>query len=289
MKYLVLLFSFVFFISCSTQKDKELRIAVNSWIGYTPLFYAKEKAYLKNINIKLIPTVSLGESTDIFSVTKVDMLTATQHEYNALKTNFPTLMPIILIDRSDGGDMILSNKTIKELQNTKKITVLLEIDSINNELIKDFIKKYHIDKSTLSYKNKDQSQIQDTPYTQDNAIIIVTYAPYNLQLLKDGFKEIASTKDMNTLLVIDAVCVTKETFQKNKQTLLKLKKVIDTSIEEIQKDPHAAYELTKKYLGNITYEEFEHSLTMIKWINHPDKKLFHALEKIGYKEGNIIQ
>jgi NitT/TauT family transport system substrate-binding protein len=140
-------------------------------------------------------------------------------------------MPIILIDRSDGGDIILSNKTIKELQNAKEITVLLEIDSINNELIKDFIKKYHINKSTLSYKNKDQSQIQDTPYTKDNAIIIVTYAPYNLHLLKDGFKEIASTKDMNTLLVIDAVCITKKTFIKNKQTILELKKVIDTSIK----------------------------------------------------------
>ncbi len=289
MKYLSILFSLLFFISCTTQKDKELTIAVNSWIGYTPLFYAKEKNYLKNINIKLVPTVSLGESTELFSIAKVDMLTATQHEYNTLSRSFPTLIPVILMDRSNGGDMILSNRSIQELQESQNITVYLEVDSINNEMIQEFTKKYHLNANIMKYINQDQSQIQDITYTKDDAVIIVTYSPYNLKLIKKGFKELASTKDTDTLLVIDAIYMKKETFIENKTTVLKLKKIIDQSILEIQKNPYQAYQLVQSYLINISFEEFENSLKMIKWINIPDDELIHTLEKANYSKDNILR
>jgi len=289
MKYLSILFSLLFFISCTTQKDKELTIVVNSWIGYSPLFYAKEKNYLQEINVKLVPTVSLGESTELFSVAKVDMLTATQHEYNALRKNFPTLIPVILMDRSNGGDMILSNRSIEELQKSQNITVYLEIDSINNEMIQDFTKRHHLNASVMNYINKDQSQIQDIAYTKDDAIIIVTYSPYNLKLLKEGFKELASTKDVNTLLVIDAIYMKKETFLENKTTILKLKKIIDQSILEIQKDPRQAYQLIQSYLVDISFEEFKNSLEMIKWINTPDDELMQILEDANYNKDNILR
>jgi len=261
---------------------------VNAWIGYTPLFYAKEKNYLKDLNIKLVPTVSLGESTELFSVAKADMLTATQHEYNALKTDFPTLVPVILMDRSDGGDMILANRSIQELQKSEKITVFLEIDSINNEMIRAFTKKYHLNANIMEYKNKDQAQIQDVSYTQDHAIIIVTYSPYDLTLLRKGFVEVSSTKDVSTLLVIDALYMKKELLDTQKERITKLKKIIDRSIEEIEKDPYKAYKLTQNYLMNISFEDFQNSLKVIKWINIPDKKLLKTLENADYNKDNIL-
>jgi len=288
MKQILILFFTLFFLSCSSQQEKPLSIAVNAWVGYTPLFYAKEKHYLDDINVKLISTVSLGESMDIFSVKKVDLLTATQHETNVLKKLFPTIIPIILIDRSNGGDMILSNQTIDELTKAEKIDVYLEIDSINSELIKDFITKYKLDPKKMNFINKDQSQIADLPYSK-NPILIVTYTPYNLLLMKKGYREIASTKDINTLLVVDAICTTKETLEKNREQLIALKRIIDKSIEEIRQSPKDAYETTKIYLNNISYQEFQDSMNMIQWINHPSNKLLHKLQEIHYIEENIIQ
>jgi NitT/TauT family transport system substrate-binding protein len=288
LKYLFLFLSILFFTSCSHSEPKKLKIAVNSWIGYTPLFYAKEKGYLQALNIQLLPTVSLGESADIFSVAKVDMLTATQHELISLQKTFPSLDPIILMDRSNGGDMILSNRTIKELQKSKHIDVYLEIDSINSEMIQKFTENYNLNPNIMTYINQDQSQIQNLSFPQKADTLIVTYTPYDTTLESVGFKEIASTKDINSILVIDAICATKELVSKYNTKFKKLKMIIDKSIIEMQKNPQEAHKLTARYLNNLSFKEYQESMKTISWINHPSKELLIELKKINYMEKNLI-
>ena len=106
-KTILIIFTLLFF-GCSSKIDnnKELYLVVNSWIGYTPLFYLREIGTLKKLNIKLIPTISLDQSSNIFEVDKADMIAATQHEYNYLKQATNDILPIILLDQSNGGDMI---------------------------------------------------------------------------------------------------------------------------------------------------------------------------------------
>ena len=288
MKQIFLLIFVLFFVSCSNSEPKKLKIAVNSWIGYTPLFYAQEKGYLEKININLVPTVSLGESADIFGVAKVDMLTATQHELHALEKNFNSIEAIILIDRSNGGDMILSNRTIEQLQKSKKISTYLEIDSINSEMIRAFTKNNKINEEVITYINKDQSQIQELAYTDSEDTIIVTYTPYNNTLESKGYFEVASTKDINNIIVIDSICTTKEFRIANKQTLKQLKAIIDRSIKEINSNPREAHRLTQKYLNDITFEEYKDSMKTIKWINNPTPELLLKLENINYLKESLI-
>jgi len=275
------------FGACSKPNEKELILSTNPWIGYAPLFYAQEKGYLDKLNIRLITSVSLAESANIFLVSKADILTVTQHEYNLLKKEILNITPIILLDRSNGGDMILSNKTRTQLQQSQKIDVYLEVDSINKELIEAFTDLAKLNMNAMRYINKNQAQIQNLKVT-DADTIIVTYSPNNLVLEKRGFAELASTADTNSLLVIDAILTKKETLQLHKERFEELKKVIDLSIEEIQNDPKAAHQLTKKYLHELSYEEFSDSLKTIEWINKPSIDLLEKIEKIGYKKEDLL-
>ena len=276
--------------ACSEQKnEQELTIATNSWIGYTPLFYAKEKGYLTKLHIKLLPNVSLAEASNVYSVGKADMVTTTQHEYYALEKMDHNIVPIILLDRSYGGDMVLSNRTISQLKKAKKIDAYLEIDSINAEILKDFMKYNHLQANKITFIDKDQGKIADLKPNKNKNMLIVTYSPYNIQLETNGFKELASTKNMNQIKVIDALCTNKNIIANNKQRLKKLKAIIDKSIREIQVDPKSSYDLVKPYLNNISFGEYVDSLNLIKWINKPSKKLLHAIEPMGYKQKQLIQ
>jgi NitT/TauT family transport system substrate-binding protein len=286
-KVLFLIIS-ILLISCSKPKEYELKIATNVWIGYAPLFYAKEKGYLDEINIDLITTVSLGESANIFLVSKAQLLTTTQHEYNMLQKEIGSIVPIILMDRSNGGDMILSNKTIDELKKSKQIDAYLEVDSINKEMIKDFTRIHKLDSKHINYINKDQAQIQNIKYDNSKDIIIVTYTPNDITLLEEGFQEVASTRDTDTLLVVDAIATSRSTFQREKKRLKKLKKIIDKSIQEIMADKITAHELTQKYLNNISYKEFVNSIKSIKWINEPSEELLLKIDKMGYKKEDLL-
>jgi len=285
---LLVLFS-ILLNSCSseTKRNKPLTISTNSWIGYAPLFYAQKKGYLKENNIKLLVSVSLAEAANLYSVGKADMLTTTQHEYYALKDEFH-LVPVILLDRSNGGDMVLSNKTIDELQKAEKIKAYLEIDSINAEILKDFLKLYNIPLNKLHMINKDQAQIEDIVPNDNEAILIVTYTPHNITLKKRGFRVVASTKDIDSIMVIDALCTSKSIYNKHLEQLKRVKTIIDRSIEELMQDKKSSYKLVKKYLGDLTYKEYLESLQSIKWINKPSKELLERIAPLGYDRRYIL-
>jgi len=102
--------------SCSSEKQEKLEISTTTWIGYSPLFYAKEKVWLKPLNIKLMHVSSLSENMYLYQAGNADAYVGTQYEYNMLIKKEPSLIPVMLFDRSNGGDVVMSNLSIEELQ-----------------------------------------------------------------------------------------------------------------------------------------------------------------------------
>jgi len=288
--FLLIAFSF---ISCSStaQKDETITISTNQWIGYTPLFYAYEKGYLKELDVKLINSVSLAEAADIYRVGQANMVTTTQHEFNALRDDTHNIVPVILLDRSNGADMVLSNRSLQELKDSKKIYAYLEVDSINREILKDFIKNNNLNENNFVIINKDQEQIQNVNFKKlhNRDLLIVTYTPYDAPLKEQGFKEVASTKNIDSIIVIDALCSTKELRKNKEEQLLRLKKIIDKSIDEITQNPRQAHKITAKYLSNISYAEFTSALKNIKWINKPSDELLEFISKYHYNRETILK
>jgi len=275
----------LFFLGCSSNEHQKIRIATNLWIGNAPLFYAQSTGKLKNLNMQLITSVSLAEASEVFEVGKAELVTTTQHEYFSLKKLGQDVRPIMLIDRSNGADMILSNTTLDKLHDAKTIYAYLESDSINNELLKAFLEKNRLINQNIVFTNIDQLQISNLSNNKDKAMLIVTYSPYNSKLESIGFQELASTKDTNALMVIDSLCVKTSTYKMHKERLQQLKIVIDNAIEEIENNPKKVYKVIGKYLENISYEEFLHSLNAIKWINkNRSRELNEKIEHLGYKE-----
>jgi len=277
------------FTACTQEQNSKIIISTNPWIGYTPLYYAEKKGYLKDINMQLITNVSLAESTALYDVGKVDMITATQHEYYSLRETEHNIVPIILLDRSNGGDMILSNKTIPEIQKAKKIYAYLEIDSINAEVLEDFMHYYKLDKDKIEFINKDQAQMLDLQNNPKHTLLIVSYSPYDITLKKHGFHTVASTKDMRSIIVIDALFTDKKILQTEKKRLRKLKKIIDRSIQEIQADTKGSFIIVKAFLGDIGYNDYLESLKLIKWINNPSEKLLKRIKPMGFDKNILIQ
>jgi len=264
--------------SCTSKEYEKLTVSATTWIGYTPLFYAKEKGWLKPLNIKLLHVSSLSENMYLYQAGNSDAYVGTQYEYNALVKNDSSLMPVILFDRSNGGDVVMRNVSIAELQkSTDAIDAYLEMDSVNGTLLKDFIQKYGLQDKTINYLNCDQAFIA-TLSAKDTkkSTIIVTYVPYDMELEKQGFVNIASTKDNLNLLVVDALFTTQKMFNNHKTQFIELKKLVDKALVELEKNPHEFYETVKPYMLEFSYEEFTHSLTDIIWIN---KKISEELEK----------
>jgi NitT/TauT family transport system substrate-binding protein len=277
--------------ACSINYDKQLKISATTWIGYTPLFYAKAKGWLEPLNIKLVTISSLAENMYLYRAGNSDAFVGTQYEYGILNNEIKSLKPIMMFDKSYGGDLIMSNQSIEMLQRTSfPINTYLELDSVNNILLQDFIAKYNIKDKTINYINKDQSTIKLLKNDTNKPTLIVTYLPYNIVLKKNGFKEIASTKDSLDLIVIDAMFTKLEVFHQHKEQFIELKKLVDKSIQVLKENPKEFYEKIKPYMNKLDYHSFRDSTHDIKWINQDlNNNLKDRLNKSNFPTRDLIK
>lgn len=280
----------IFFISCTSKDERKLKISVTTWIGYSPLFYAQEKGWLEPLNIKLLKVGSLAENAYLYEAGNSDAYVGTQFEYNFINSKINSLIPIILFDKSNGGDMIMGNLSLDEIKKYDDIIdIYLEMDSINSILMEDFIKKSNLSNKQFNYINKDQLYISKLNNLNKPALI-VTYSPYNITLERNGFKELSSTKNNQDLLVVDALFTTKEKFNDNKDKFLQLKKLIDLSIQNLKNNPKEYYDTVKPYLENNSYNEFLTSLDDISWINrNSSQELNQKLNDSNFPTKDILK
>ena len=273
------------------QRYDRLKISATTWIGYTPLFYAKEKGWLDELNIKLTNVVSLSENMYLFKSGNFDAYVGTQYEYELLFKTNKSLTPIFMFDRSFGGDVIMSNRTLQELLDSNEtLEAYLELDSINNTLLRDFITIHGLEKRKIHYKNNDQAYIGSLKAKHmKKPLLIVTYTPYNFHLATNGFKEIASTKEGLDLLVVDALFTSKDSLEKHKEQYIKLSQLIRKAISALRSDPQEFYERVKIYLPETSYEEFLDSLGDIVWLDGTlPEDLKERLEKAKFSTKELL-
>ena len=137
-QFFKLLFSIVFFIllsGCSINKDKSIRLGMNTWPGYEPFILAKELNYLsENVYIS-----RLDSATDVVKSFKsdiIDIACLTLDEAIVLQHNSNDDITIIAtIDFSAGGDAIIANKTIKNMADLKGKKVGVESSALGAFMI----------------------------------------------------------------------------------------------------------------------------------------------------------
>lgn len=286
---LISLISIIFLTSCVNDKKDKLRVVTSNWIGYTPLFYAREKGLLDKLNIQLLSVVSLSESLHTYKSKHADIFLGTQYEYEEAFKRDNQVVPIMLLNKSDGGDVIMSNLTLEEIKKEdKQIDVFLELSSVNSLVFDDFITKHNIKNKNFNYVNKDQSFIAQQKEFK-NPTIVISYNPYNITLEKNGLKTLETTKDNIEILIVDAMFTTNDILIKYKDELKELKKIIDIAIDDLEKDEKAYYDLIKDYLYDTSFEEFQQSLSNIKWINkNIDQNILDSLKEHNFPTKELL-
>ncbi len=260
---LLILFA-ILFTSCESKPERPMVVSTNLWIGYSPLYYAEEKGWLRENNIKLVRTVSLAESMKTFESAASDMLCGTKYEIDKVSQGETEQGNLILLDRSNGGDYVLGNRSIDELKLEKRIDVYLEVESVNAVLLEFFMKKYALKSSQITMI--DSSQVINAKlHMKRNATIIVTYDPYNIALEKQGYKVLGSTKE-DELLVIDAIYAPQKTQQQFTKEIDRLNFLIFESLKALDENPKEYFEKINSYYDYSNFNEFKAALDSIKWI-----------------------
>ncbi len=269
LQFLGVLTSIFIILGCSSVEEKPLVISVDTWIGASPLYYAHAMGWLKEANIQILQADSIDENLNLYETNASDVIAGTQHEYFRLKSNHKDLIPIIVYDRSYGGDVVLSNRTIQQLiQPDAKMRVYVELDTVGEDMLHYFVAEHNLSSEQLDIYNRNQEEIKGVRNHQGNeSLIVVTYNPHDLVLKKQGFKEIASSKS-DRYVVVDAFMASRQIYDQHKEQLQTLTILMDKAVSAYHTNPKLFYTTVKPYLNDPSFEEFEEMLANIRWINN---------------------
>lgn len=272
----------------SDVSQDEIRISSNPWVGFTPFIYAQEKGWLDDTPFHFVWQVDLTENVRLFERGFTQGFTATQYEMLHAQDH-AKLKPVFLIDRSDGADVILSNRTLPELKVIKQpITVYLERGSLQSDIFHAFTRENHLDGVDFELLNAAQKSMTEIQ-PGDAPLILISYAPYASQIMENGFKIIASTHTLTSFNVIDALFVDKDIIAAELDQFLKLKQIYIRAVHALQHDPEAYYETIHGYLEGQTFAQFMQSTREIEWfVQPPGKLILQQLRAQGVETDQLL-
>lgn len=265
---IMMISAFMLLSGCKSEMEKPIEITTNLWVGFSPLIYAKVTGLLDNTNIRLNIVSSLGESAKLFNSGLIDGFTATQAEALAVR-NMSDATPVILIDRSYGADAVVSSLSDQELdkKHNARIDVFYEKGTVNDTLLEYLNRKSFMrhNGNKIILHNYNQDEIWKYDMSGLNSIII-TYDPYVTNFSKKGYHQLINSRD-DGIFIYDALYVKQASAEKYRKNLIVLNTAIKTSIKVLKEHPRQFYNTIKNYLRGQSYEEFMHSISMIKWID----------------------
>jgi len=265
--------------SCSeVEEQPPLVLSTDTWIGASPLYYAHAMGWLEKANIELLQTNSIYDNLEHFRSKAADIVTGTVHEYKLLKAISPDLIPIIIYDRSYGGDVILSNRTVSQIcQSKERVNVYIEKDTVSEEMWHYFTIENNLSTQRYTLYDRNQNEIEQLSASPlSPPAVIVTYNPHDSVLKKQGFMEIASSKN-ESYIIVDAIYVSSRTAAKHSDQMHALKDIVGRAVRAYHHDPKKFYETVKPYLDNLSYQEFIQMVHNIQWME--DKALTPGMLK----------
>ena len=194
----------VFTLTNCTQKTEatqELKITINSWIGWSPLYLAKEKGLLENTNLIITRVEDTGSRKSTMIAGHVDGYASSVDNF-ALDSAVGVPGRIVLcFDESYGGDGIVSKKSIKSISELKGKKIAFQRGFPSHFLLLSILKKAGLSSEDIRQIDMDADKA-GVAFAAGRLDVAVTWEPWLSKAaeMADG-QILVTTKDYPGLIV----------------------------------------------------------------------------------------
>lgn len=264
-------------LGCTPVKEPKVKIAINPWPGYEFLYLAEQKGIFSqvNLNIELIQTSTLSDAQRAYLNGYVDGFTSTLIEVVQVEPLGGKPVKLVLLpDYSNGGDVIISDKTISGVQQLKGKKIGCEVSSLGIYVLQRALMKQNLTIADVTVINIEQANGQ-IALTNGDIDAYVTYPPYSVEALRNPkYHQIFSTKEIPNE-VLDTVAVSAKKVQDIPNFIKKLQQAWQLALTYHQKYPEEANAIMAKR-EQIKVEEFSAVLSDLKVLNSKEQQEIFA-------------
>lgn len=254
-----------------------MRIGTNVWPGYEPLYLADRLGYLDRDKIHLVEFPSANGVIRGLTNYSIDAGALTIDEVlRVVDRNIPVKI-ILIMDISNGGDVILGRRYIEKFSELKGRRVAVEKSALGAYILSRALTVNNMTAQDLQTVNVMISE-QEQAFKNGKVDAVVTFEPVRRTLLSLGANELFSSRQIPGEIV-DVLAVHEDYLKENPYIINQLIGGWYKALEFIKKEPHKAAEHMSHRL-QMSPQEVLDSFTLL---HLPDRSEVKKMMERGTK------
>ena len=268
---LILVLGYYFIKTSKNNESNKLKVTINSWVGFGPLFIADETGIFEenNLNIEIIKLEFAPDRRAALLSNRVQIVGSTLDDLAVTLSQGVDVAAFSCADYSNGGDAIIARKGIESLDTISNFSIAVQPGFVNH-----FFLLYVLKQNGLPIDN-----LKITPMTPDDAgaaflagnlDVAVTWQPH-ISVAQEsdyGCNILASSKDYPEA-ILDLFIAKKEWINNNPNLVVAFRKSWNEALEFMEKNKSKSNLILSKQLG-LSTEDIEAMLLDIRLLNNKE-------------------
>lgn len=252
------------------ESEPLLRVSGITWVGYEPLFLARQLELLPPKRIRLIDSPSNTNSLMQLASGEVEAATLTLDEFILARAGGIPVKVALVFDTSEGADVIMSNPEISSLGQLAGKRVGVEETAAGALMLRKSLEAAQLTPADVTRVPLIGGE-QVAAYRDGRVDAIVSYEPYASRLESLGARRLYDSSAFPELIV-DVLAVHQRALRKQPQALAALLEAHFEALGIIHASPGRAHRLMASRLG-LSVED--------------SRRAFEGIHMIGVSENHL--
>ncbi|WP_293146035.1 ABC transporter substrate-binding protein [Microcoleus sp. bin48.metabat.b7b8b9.023] len=246
----------VILASC-TKAEAPLRVGANVWPGYETLYLARSLGYYDNTPIRLVDYPSGTEEVRAYRNGEIEAAGISIDQALVLAATNPDVKIVVVMDFSNGGDVILGKPEIPSLQGLKSRPVGVESTALGAFIITRALEQKGMSPKDIKIVSLGVSE-HERAFKDGKVDAVVTFGSARTKLLAVGAKQLFDSSQIPGEIV-DVLIVRDDVINKQPKALQALVDGRFRALDYLTKNPKDAAIRIAPRTG-VTPEQFLESL-----------------------------
>lgn len=260
------LLTLMLLFGCTQKPQPPLRVGTNIWPGYEFLYLARDLGYYKNSPIKLIEYTSASEVIRAYLNGVIDAAALTMDEVFLLAEQKENPKVVLIMDFSDGGDVVIAKPEIRQLSDLRGKRIGVETTALGAFMLTRALEHADMNIKDVSVVPLEVAE-HENAFKKGTVDAVVTFEPVRSNLLNAGGNLLFDSSKIPGE-IIDVLIIRKELIASKNKTLNVLLSGWFKALDYFTENPEDGSRRIAPREG-VTPEQF---LTSLEGLHIPDKK-----------------
>jgi NitT/TauT family transport system substrate-binding protein len=254
-----------------------ITIAHSTWVGYGPLYIARDKGFFKEngVDVDLVVMEDPKERFPTLMADRIQMIASTVDTALLYMKQPDDYKYIVAIDDSNGGDGIVANKDIKTIADLKGKQVAVNEGSVSEFYLNVLLQKAGLNESDLNVVNMTAGDA-GTAFVSKQVDAAVTWEPWLSRGKATDFGHLLVDSSTTPGLITDAIIVKTSWLKDHQKEAAAIVKSWNEAVAYYRAHPDESIAIMAKGVGGWLKDpkDFKETLPGIKFYGAEDNKVF---------------